>query len=181
MSQAEYARHRGVTRQAVSKAVKNKSIPVGKDGRINPADADYALDGNRARLNMPADEPGPSPAGGFSDSSGLTKARTANEVYKARLSQLEYEEKTGRLRPVADVVAAAQLCAEQVVRVFDRLPQRAEEIAAAARTGDAAAVRALLKTIVRELKRVATDEFAKLATGGPADDGVEAVAPSASH
>jgi hypothetical protein len=165
MSQAEYARHLGVSRQQVSKDVKAGKIPVGADGRINPADADFARRSSRVRVNTPAEPPEAPASYGPAETSGLTKARTATEVYRARLAQLEYDERLGKLRPVDDIMAAAQACADQLVRALDQLPRRADEIAAAARAEDVAGVRVLLKTIVRDIRRLAADEFAKLAAG----------------
>src|SRR4051812_19095367 len=57
ITQADYARHRGVSRQAVSKAVAAKKIPVRvRQGRklIDAAEADFALGFSHARLNTPA-------------------------------------------------------------------------------------------------------------------------------
>lgn len=50
MTQAQYARHVGISRQAVSAQIKKGQIPVGPDGLINPVAADQA----RAMLVEPA-------------------------------------------------------------------------------------------------------------------------------
>lgn len=70
MTRAEYARHRGVSRMAVTKAIRSRRIPIGRDGRIDVAAADAAwlsnTDPSRAGLatevsaevtSAPAEEP----------------------------------------------------------------------------------------------------------------------------
>jgi hypothetical protein len=181
MTQADYARHRGVSRQAVNKAIGAGKIPVhpmdgGKKG-IDPAEADRALGLNVSRV-LADDSEGPSPRG--SDpaalpSSGLTRAKTATEVYRARLAELEYNERLGKLRPVEDVTIAAQRCAEVVLRAIHRITGRADEIAAQCAKDGVMGARTGLRSIDRDLCRVVAAAFAKLAAGeldGP-DDAAE--------
>jgi hypothetical protein len=118
MSQAEYARHRGVSPQAINKQVKARKIPVLPNGKIDVAAADRALGETRERVtirdDVEADEApraAPAPVAG----AGLTKAKTATEVYRARLAQLEYEERTGKLVPAA---AAAREWARALTKVI---------------------------------------------------------------
>lgn len=118
MSQAEYARHRGVSPQAINKQVKARKIPVLPNGKIDAAAADRALGETRERVtirdDVDADETpraAPAPVAG----AGLTKAKTATEVYRARLAQLEYEERTGKLVPAA---AAAREWARALTKVI---------------------------------------------------------------
>jgi hypothetical protein len=178
MTQSEYAAHRGVSRQAVNKLVKGNKIPVGKDGRIDPAEADFALGENRARIN----EPKAAENAESSSSDGLTRARTAVEIYKAKQAQLAYEQKLGRVLPLDGVANAASACGESVVRIIGSLSMRAEEIAAASSTHGVAGVRAALKAIERELRERLAGAFSKMvadattvgteaqAEGAPADD-----------
>lgn len=106
MTLADYARHRGVSKQAISK---NKKIPRLPNGKVDVVAADRALGEARERITIRDEAPesasvspepfaAPRPA----ESAGLTKARTATEVYNARLKQLEYEERTGKLINAAD-------------------------------------------------------------------------------
>src|ERR1700730_14598366 len=111
VSQAEYARHRGVGRSAIADLVKRGKIAlIEKDGRkwVDAAAADRALGETRERISLRAEPAAPTmapdvaaamPSAG--DGAKLTKAKTATEVYRARLAQLEYEEKTGKLIPAA--------------------------------------------------------------------------------
>jgi len=50
MTQVAYAQHRGISQQAVSKAVHKGRIPVDPDGRILVEQADAILDAKRSRV-----------------------------------------------------------------------------------------------------------------------------------
>jgi hypothetical protein len=101
MSQADYARHRGVSRQAIGKLI-GKKITLLPNGKIDVVAADRALGEARERVTIRDDvDEAPAPAveapRAAAPAGGLTKAKTVTEVYRARLAQLEYEEKTGKL------------------------------------------------------------------------------------
>lgn len=171
MTQAEYARHRGVSRQAVNKAIGAGKIPLreshGRKG-IDPAEADRALGLNVQRVlaTAPAeDERDAAPR----QAPGLTQARTATEVYRARLAELEFKERIGKLRPVEQTELGAQRCAEVVLRAIDRIGGRAEELAAMVTKDGLVGARTCLRDIARELRAVAAREFATLAAGEHAD------------
>jgi len=97
MTQAEYARHRGVSRQAIGKfAAAGKVVIVG--GKVDVVASDRLLGETRERVNLRDDEPDtPAAAAAPAESGRLTAAKTATEVYRARLAQLQYEEKTRKL------------------------------------------------------------------------------------
>jgi hypothetical protein len=107
MTQAEYARHRGVSRQAIGKLI-GKKLTLLPNGKIDVVAADRALGETRERVTIRDDDeaveapqafaPTPAPPQG----AGLTRAKTATEVYRARLAQLEYEERTGKLINAAE-------------------------------------------------------------------------------
>jgi hypothetical protein len=158
MTQAEYAKHRGVARQTIHKMVKAGKIPVGNDGKIDAAAADFALGENRARI----DEPQAS-APQTAESIGLTRARTANEVYKARIAQLEYQKRLGNVLPKAGVIDASSRCGEVMLRIIRGLSMRAEEIAAAGTREGIAGVRTVLKAIERDQLTRAAAAFSDLA------------------
>lgn len=179
MSQAEYARHRGVTRQAISKAVgAGKIVPQERGGKkgIDPAEADRALGVNVQRVLAGSDDDAqPNGYGAVRDtqqSAGLTKARTATEIYKARIAELEYNERVGKLRPVEQTEAAAAHCLEVVLRAFTGIVGRAEELTARANKDGVPGMRASLRDVVRDLRKVAAREFAKLQAGEALDGAV---------
>lgn len=178
MTQAEYARHRGVSRQAVNKAVGNGKIPVHDEGgvkKIDAAEADRAMGLNVARVladDGAADAPPDRPEGAL-PSSGLTRAKTATEVYRARLAELEYNERLGKVRPIEDVTFGAQRCAEVVLRAISRLSGRADEMNALCAKDGVLGARTCFKMIERDLRKLAADEFARLAAGELVDGEAE--------
>lgn len=158
MSQAEYARHRGVSRQAISKLVRAKKIPVLANGKISPAHADDALGDTQERVVI-RETPAARSAGA---DSGLSKARAADAFYSAQRSKLKYERELGQLVPTNDVGAAAAACNAALVQSIERIPARAEDIISAAAKEGIVGVRAVLKDIARDVRRNASDAFAKL-------------------
>lgn len=114
MTQAEYARYRGVSRQAVSKAVQAGRIVLADDGRIDPEAADASW-----RRNTDPSKPSNSVAGnprgavprrhrsglqaehlnlaGSGSGPDYHVSRAVREALQAKLLRLEYELKTGKL------------------------------------------------------------------------------------
>lgn len=172
VTQADYARHRGVTRQQVGKDVAAGKIKLHeRDGKrlIDKAEADLALGANVSRILAEADaaadaiEP-------RAATPGLTKARTEREQYAAQIAGLELNERLKKLRPVEDIRIGTQRCAEIMIRALDRLPARADELHAVAAKDGAHGVRSYLRGLVRDLKATASAEFSKLAAGELVDD-----------
>jgi hypothetical protein len=107
-----YARMRGCAKSAVEKAIKTKRITPLPDGTIDPERADQewakntfaghtlnreqAAPAPRSSSALPP-EPGPSgdPVAAY------LRARAVNETFKAKVSQMEYEERAGKLIPAA--------------------------------------------------------------------------------
>jgi len=181
MTQAEYARHRGVSRQAINELVKLGKIElvVGAGGRkvIDAAAADRALGETRERViaRDESEERAPPTAYMPPEGGGLTKARTATEVYRARLAQLEYEERVGQLLRTDDVVRSMELCAQSIVTDIDRLPRCADDIAVAFTRGGVTAVRLQLKEIARGIRATIAANMRLLASEGAAAGGGEAL------
>lgn len=191
MSQVEYADHRGVSKQAIGKMIKSGKIPTTvRNGRkmIDPAAADFALGESRSRVNSddadPRDAfgagyaPGFGPGGGnsgggasASSSSGLTKARTASEVYRAKIAELEFNERIGKLLPVEDVTRAMERCAEMIVRDLDQLPAFADDLAAAFTRSGVAGLRDALKGKARDMRGTLSANMRL--TAEPDDEGGE--------
>ncbi|MEW5422666.1 hypothetical protein [Amorphus sp. 3PC139-8] len=163
MTQADYARHRNVTRAAVGKMVKAKRIPFTLEGGkilIDPAEADFALGQTIQRVNEPARETPKTPAA--SDDSGsarLTKARADDAEYSAKMRRLEYERQVGLVRPIAEVERAMQICAERLVRDIDQLPAHADDLAAALSRDGVAGLRRELKKIARGMRETLSNSM----------------------
>ena len=151
MTKTEYARHRDVKQPYISKLIRQGKIPVKENGRINAADADFALDGNRERVPVRAEA---EPSGGFDGGHGgrLTQAKVGTEIYRARLAQLEYELKVGKLVSVNDVRASMDICAEALARDLDRLPAFTDDLATAFTRGGIKDLRKALGKVAREMR-----------------------------
>ncbi|MHC8493423.1 hypothetical protein ACTU44_12020 [Thalassospira sp. SM2505] len=177
-NQAAYAKHRGVSRQAISKLVKSGKIPFTKAGsviEINFAQADKALGQTIDPSRTLAAESGSQPVGkphsggdlfdqpvvtqidtGQSGEQGsdYQQHRAAREGYNAEIARLDLEERLGRLVDKQDVEESMVTAGRQIRQGLDAIPGWSDEIDAAARNGGVNAVRSLLKEKVRILQDV---------------------------
>lgn len=101
---------------------------------------------------------------------GLTAVRTVTERYRGELAKLEYEKQIGNLIEASELKAAVEKAAELIVREYDRLPQLAEDLAAAVAVGGVAGLREKLKGLTREMRSAAARAFATLASERTDDD-----------
>ncbi|WBL75614.1 hypothetical protein I3J27_21515 [Bradyrhizobium xenonodulans] len=171
MTQAEYARHRGVSRPAITKLISAGKIPasafkIGADGKrmIDPAAADFALGETRERIRSeePADvnddvDPtfgSRAGSGAAQDSSVqyLTKFRAQTEFYRGRTAELEYEQRVGKLLKTDDVTRSMEKCAAVIVRELEGLPNFADDVAAALARDGIPGVRQALKNMARNIR-----------------------------
>jgi len=119
ISQAEFARRRGVSRQAVSKAVKQGRIEL-VAGKIDPVAANQAWErsSDPARgANAPAQElgegrgrrkrPGSEPEAENLAARTFQDSRAEREAYLARLARLDFLERSGALVSLDQVKRAA--------------------------------------------------------------------------
>jgi hypothetical protein len=132
MSKAEYARHRGVSRAAVSQWASAGRIALAGDGNVLVSESDRRLGatvntrggigGNRqngtrktaAAASGRSTEPAES----------LTSARTAEASLKAKLAALDYEERIGQLCEVSAATRAIGECAAITRRTIEQIPSR---------------------------------------------------------
>jgi hypothetical protein len=139
VSQSEYARRKDVSRQYINRLVAQGKIPTDEQKRIDPELADAVL----AQLADPArrlDSGGAEPeyepvtaeayedeaAGGAPAAGGHTsfaKFRSAREAYQAKLAQLDYEERAGKLVKKDEVEREAFDVSRQLRDRFLSLPQ----------------------------------------------------------
>jgi len=159
MNAAEYARHRGVSRQQVTNYIQDGKITVERVGagyRIDPAVADAELDRN---LNQGWGGRGGGPAGrGLEPSSprasvappsqpatgipSYADRRAIRERYAAMILRLEYEEKSGKLVEKGELklkLAKLHMAVRDALRT---IPDRVAPIVAA--ESDQAKIHAML-------------------------------------
>lgn len=98
----------------------------------------------------------------------LRDAQTRRAMFDADLKEIELKEKLGALIPVADVQEAQQRAAEAIVRIVERLPTFAEEIAVAVGKDGANGARATLKKIRRDLRQAIADALTAVADAADA-------------
>jgi hypothetical protein len=178
ISAADYARHAGISKAAVSKQIASGRIPVygptgekvapGEPGKklISAAEADRARSQTRIRVNVADGEPvqvepsaARAPSAGDQDPPNLTRARTASEVYRAQLLRLDLEERRGELIRVSKVEYALTSAGEKIVRVVDQLPMEADDLATAVARGGVPALRFALKEIARRMRTSIADSL----------------------
>jgi len=105
-----YARMRGCTEGAVRKAIASKRITPNPDGTIDPERANQEWTRNTfagKTLHQAIRAPSAAPRGGVgmpgqpevsSDPvAAYLRARAVSETYKAKIAQMEYEERAGKL------------------------------------------------------------------------------------
>lgn len=136
---SEYGRRRGVSAEAVRRAIQSGRLKnaVSRDAKgnpkIDPDIADQEWDANTAdNRGWNARENAKKTAEKDTQVSGtLNQSRAIKEAYLARLAKLEYEEKSGKLVPVADVrneaFKVARIVRDNMLNIPDRL---AAELAA---------------------------------------------------
>jgi hypothetical protein len=180
VTQAAYAAHARVSRQAVGKMkAADKLVLVEKDGKelIDLVASDLKRGANVQRILAAdldeGDDEGAdaaAPAATEKPSTGLTAIKIKREGYAAQLAELDLQQRLGKLRPVEDITKATQLCAETMLRQLGRMRGRADELTARAQADGVAGVRSLLAQIERDLRKTVSDAFAKLAAGELPDD-----------
>lgn len=136
ITQAEYARRRDVSRQYIHRLVTQGKIPTDELKRIDPDVADAVLaqlaDPARRLNDMPEDTDGlpaesyetetpAEPAG--NGHASFAKFRSAREAYQAKLAQLDYEERAGKLVRKEDIEREAYDAARLIRDRFLAVPQ----------------------------------------------------------
>ncbi len=105
MSQAEYARHRGVTRAAVSQAIKSGRITLEADGNVDPETADDEWSAN-TQENQIGDEPRDdyqNPEKNKERAAQLAEWRMRREKAVAMSAELDLRQRMGELVEVFKV------------------------------------------------------------------------------
>lgn len=151
LTQAEYARQRGVTRQAIANAVRAGRLPtIGKTGRIDPKVADRVLrertDPSKLRGRHAGPEP---PAPGGNGESDFWRSKARHEFHRANLAELEEKERRRQLlhaeRVRAVIFEGARRARDQLLAIPDRLETRLKGVT------DPLEVRQILMREVRQI------------------------------
>ena len=176
-----YARMRGCSLPAVQKAIATKRITTLPDGSIDPERANQEWAKNTFAghtINQKPAAPAP-PRGGAAQPKASSpppvipqaaevlsdpvaaylRARAVNETFKAKVSQLEYEERAGKL---IQAVRASEYAASFSAIVKDHLQARADRLAPMlAAVNDEKAIHRLLKNddeaVLRKVSKAIAD------------------------
>lgn len=165
LSISDLAKHKGLSKQALAERVA-RFVTAGKvttrpgPGRaklVNVAEFDRAAGeiGDLAREQGAATRrgatlaPPPAPTVRQSDPDApvYTVEQARSMAYKAELLRLELQEKEGKIVSVEAVRAAASRAGEEIVRILERLPQAADDLAVALTKEGAHGVRLALKRV----------------------------------
>ncbi len=111
MSQAEYAKHRRVSRPYISK-LKAKGILVMRGQFVDEVGSDAVLD----------DKPGPKPADG--EPVTLADAKRMEAVYKAKRCRLNFERQSGKLVDAEEMRGATEARLHEDAEAILNFPSR---------------------------------------------------------
>jgi len=144
VSQSEYARRRGKSRQYIGRLAK-AGVLVTRNGLVDAAASDAVLDDRPDRIEPPVaavSEPG----------SSYAQAKLADMVFRAKLRRLEFETRQGKLVEAEAVKTRwASILVELKERVLAVPDKLAPEVAA---TTDERQVREVLKREMHALLNV---------------------------
>jgi len=138
-TQAEYARHRGVSEAYISK-IKDKGLLVMRGKLVDVVASDQVLDDRPVDVEQPSTAPpqsvapqppptpsAPLPGAGEKNTSGTSyaNAKTIDMVCRARLRKLELDRAEGRMleaEPVRKMIAdAARIMRDGILGIPDRM------------------------------------------------------------
>lgn len=143
VTQAEYARIKGWSKQYVNRLVQQGKITL-VNGKVDIDAADQALaqhadparatgsdpDAQSATHNQSSQSFSNTGNSGPGNTVDFATARTMREAYKAKLAKLEYEEKVGKLIDAENVKAEAFRTGRIVRDAMLMIPQRVQEMLA---------------------------------------------------
>lgn len=179
LTQKAYAKRRRVTPQYVNKLVAKGVIRLVR-GKVNPGQADRALQAQRRIGNLPrrkkkkgANAHGggrPAGTGGAAKATSATRSLTASradrEKWLAKQAELDYQRASGRLLPAGEVREAWSKAFARLRTAFRRLPRAlADPLAKMASAPEVEA--RLLEEIDRHLAELAADPLGAIAAAAP--------------
>ncbi len=157
LSQSEFAKRQGWSRQYVGKLVGSGKIRL-VNGKIDPEQAMAAIKAqsepsNELRTQTKSETFLPSASTDSRQAVDFVTARTMREAFKAKMAKMEYEEKAGKLTDASKVKADAFRAGRIVRDSLLGIPDRLSDVLAAEQ--DPVQVRKLLidelETILNEL------------------------------
>ncbi len=171
---AEIAARDGVSKQAVSKSIQSiiaasPEVPVERDGRGRVTKISLPhYDHHRERFMNPAKMAKPAPKEADPDS--FEEARRQNEWIKVQREKIRLDEEVLSLVRADKHHEAIKIVEREICLVVDRLPNTAEELAAAVSKEGVHGVRVLLRNIAFEMANEIADRLEAIAADAPEHD-----------
>lgn len=183
LSIGEIADRDGVSKPAISRKVKQlvdrHGLQVERDeqgrvARVNVAEFDHLRgrfgDPSKAQASRPIASPAPPENSPPASSESYDEALRQKTWHEAEKRRLEVAELKGELVRRAKVAADTNICASEVIRVVDRLPNAADTLAAAVARDGVHGLRVALKKLAAAVRNDIAAAFGALASGAPATD-----------
>lgn len=130
LTQAAYARHVGVSRQAVTRAIKDGRIKLSRDGKVDPATADADWLGNTRPDSKVSAQYGPHPVAALAKLPAFSQSKAAKAAYDARKAKLEAEQLAGLLVAKTDVASAWSRTIGNARQILLAIPDELSDILA---------------------------------------------------
>ena len=135
LSQSEFARNQGWSRQYVAKLVKSGKIKL-NNGKIDSDAALTAIDAQSEPSTVLRSKPSgqtviPATPTDSRQAVDFVTARTMREAFKAKMAKMEYEEKAGKLTDASKVKEDAYRAGRIVRDALLGLPDRFSDVLAA--------------------------------------------------
>lgn len=174
-SAEQIATRDGVTKQAVSKTVQAilaamKNVPVERDGRGRVLRISLAhYDHHRERFMNPAKMATP-PAEKTSQGDSFEEAKRQSEWMKVGREKIRLEEDVSSLIRADKTNEAVHSAKHEIGLIIDRLPIRAEQLAAIVAKEGVHGVRVALRTIAHDICNEIADRLEALSADAPEFD-----------
>lgn len=160
VSQAEYARHRGKSRQYISRMAKS-GVLVMRNGKVDVGASDAVLDDRPVPVEpnevIQSAQPQAAAETSGQQPTNFAQARLAEMVCRAKLRRLDYETRSGKLIPTDEVKAKWFVIARQIRDRLLAIPAKLSPQLAA--MGEAREVRELLEAEITAILRALQEEI----------------------
>lgn len=191
MTLSEIAARDGISRQAISKTVrelveKHDKIPVDRDGRgrivrVSVAHIDHYRDKFQNPAKVLASRPSPSEAKPKrddappvdADENSFEEARRRNEWLRYSRLKLEHDEACGRLINADTVAAALDSLGREAQAIIARLPNHADDLSVPFAKEGVHGLRTGLREVAHLIGMSIAERFKEIAASAPERDVVE--------
>jgi hypothetical protein len=166
ISQAQYAQIRKVTPQRINALVKAGRIPVNEKKQVHLEEAERILNGDlhpswpskQEQLAIVTQHSAQAADAEVAEGTSFRDAKTRSEEIKAKLAEMEYEQRLGMLVPKQEVLDAMVTSGRNIRQVIENIVNWADDIAALTGTAPLE-IRKFLAAKKRELQQAVADRL----------------------